>query len=113
MFRKLFIVVFMVLVFATVAYAFAAANKDPVRQGDSVTSYAVFNIAYAFDTANPSNLTTVAFDLDNPASSVKVGLTDGDELQNCESATPFTHWTCNLTGVNVSDVTSLRIVATQ
>ena len=112
MFRKLFVVVLVVLVFATAAYIFAYANTEPVRQGASGTGFAVSNIIYAFDTASPANITTVAFDLDNPAATVKVSMTGGT-LQDCTSATPFTHWTCNLTGVNVADVTALRIVATK
>ena len=114
---KLFIVVLVVLVLATSAYAFAATNTVPAsRAGEgsgAISGYAVSNIVYTFDTANPSNLTTVAFDLDNPATTVKVSLAAAGTLQNCTSSTPFTHWTCNLTGVTVSGATSLRVVASQ
>jgi hypothetical protein len=74
---KLFVIVLVVLVVATLAYAFAAANTVPrVRNttGD-ISGYTVSNIAYTFDTANPSNLIKVAFSLDAPATTVSVSLT--------------------------------------
>ena len=111
---KLFIVVLVVLVIATSAYAFAATNTVPTsRAGEGsgiISGYTVSNIVYTFDTANPSNLTTVTFDLDNPAATVKVSLTAAGTLQNCTSATPFTHWSCTLTGTTVTSATSLRVV---
>jgi len=114
---KLFLVVLVVLVLATSAYAFAATNTVPAsRAGEGsgvISGYAVSNISYAFDTATPSNLTPVAFDLDNPATDVKVSLTAAGTLQNCTSAVPFTHWTCTLTGVTVTSASSLRVVVTE
>jgi hypothetical protein len=112
---KLFIVVLVVLVLAT--SAFAATNTVPAsRAGEgsgAISGYAVSNIVYTFDTANPSNLTSVAFDLDNPATTVKVSATAAGTLQNCTSATPFTHWTCTLTGTTVTSASTLRVVASQ
>ena len=112
---KLFIVVLVVLVIATSAYAYAAANTGSTRSaGNHVSGYSVSNIFYAFDTATPPNITTVAFDLDNPAATVKVRLTADGTLQPCESATPFTHWTCAISGVNTANVTApMRIVVGQ
>jgi hypothetical protein len=107
----LFVIVLIILVFATSAYAFATTNTASANR--AISGFAVSKISYAFDTANPSNLTTVAFDLDNPASTVKVGLTTGGKLQDCTSATPFTHWTCTLTDTTVTNASSLRVVATQ
>jgi hypothetical protein len=108
---KFFIVVIIMLVLTTSAYAFAATNTASANH--PISSYAVSNIVYTFDTSNPSNLATVAFDLDNPAATVKVSLTPGGNLQNCSSATPFTHWSCTLTGTTVTNASSLRVVATQ
>jgi hypothetical protein len=110
-FSKLFVVLLVILVLVTSAYAFAATNTS--HASGAISGYAVSNISYAFDNANPSNLTTVAFDLDNPAATVKVSLTTGGTLQDCTSATPFTHWTCTLTGITVTGASSLRVVATQ
>jgi hypothetical protein len=104
-FSKLFVVLLVILVFVTSAYAFAATNTSH--------AYDVSNIVYTFDTANPSNLTSVTFDLDNPAATVKVRLATGGILQNCTSATPFIHWSCTLTGTTVTGASSLRVVATQ
>jgi hypothetical protein len=73
--------------------------------------YTVSNIVYTFDTANPPNLIMITLDLDNPATDVKVGIGDTVyNLQACESAEPFTHWICALTGVTVAESSSLRIV---
>ena len=111
---KLFIVFLVVLVIATSAYAYAAANIGSTRDaGNGVSGYAVSNVVYAFDTATPPNITTVAFDLDNPAATVKVRLTADGTLQPCESAKPFTHWTCAISGVSIANVTSMRIVVGQ
>jgi hypothetical protein len=114
---KLFFVVLAVLVLATSAYAFAATNTVPdSKAGEgagAISGYTVTNIVYTFDTANPSNLTNVAFDLDAPAANAKVSLAAAGTLQNCTSVSPFTHWTCTLTGVTVTSASSLRVVASQ
>jgi hypothetical protein len=113
----LFIAMLVVLVLATSAYAFGSSSTVPTtRAGEgrgTIPGYTVSNIVYAFDNANPSNLTTVAFDLNNPAATVKVSATTAGTLQNCTSAAPFTHWTCTLTGVTVTSTSSLRVVATR
>jgi hypothetical protein len=108
---KLFVVILVIVVLATSAYAFAATNS--VSANHAISGFAVSNIVYTFDTANSSNLTSVAFDLDNAAATVKVSLTTGGALQDCTSATPFTHWTCTLTGTTVTNASALRVVATQ
>ena len=106
---KLFIIVLVVLVLAS---STCAAPVTPAP--DPLVKYAVSNIVYAFDTANPSNLTSVAFDLDNPAANVKVILTASGTMQNCTSPTPFTHWTCPLTGVTVTTIRlNMRVVVSQ
>jgi hypothetical protein len=113
---KLFVVVLVVLVLATSAYAFAAANTVPAsRAGEgsgAISGYTVSNIVYTFDTANPSNLTQVAFDLDAAAATVKVSLTAAGTLQACTNPST-THWTCTLAGVTVTSASSLRVVASQ
>lgn len=113
---KLFVVVLVVLVLATSAYAFAATNTVPAsRAGEgsgAISGYTVSNIVYTFDTANPSNLTQVAFDLDAAAATVKVSLTAAGTLQSCANPST-THWTCALTGVTVTSASSLRVVASE
>jgi len=113
---KLFIVVLVVLVLATSAYAFAATNTVPAsRAGEgsgAISGYTVSNIVYTFDATNPSNLTDVDFDLDAAAATVRVSLTAAGTLQSC-SNTSGTSWTCALTGVTVTSASSLRVVASQ
>jgi hypothetical protein len=76
------------------------------------SKYVVSEVVYSFDTTNPSMITSVAFDLDRPAATVKVGIGDSAwNLQTCTSAEPFTHWSCPLSGVIVmSSMSSLRVV---
>jgi hypothetical protein len=59
--------------------------------------YEVSNIAYTFNQVDPLSLDLIAFDLDRPARAVEIGLSYTD--YPCESAEPFTHWTCPLGGV--------------
>jgi hypothetical protein len=105
---KLFVVILVMTVLATSAYAFAVTNTTV----DSISGSSVSNIVYTFDAVNPSSLTSIAFNIDSPASTVRVSL-DGGALQDCESAAPFTHWTCYLTGVTVDNASSLRVVTTR
>ncbi|HET7143237.1 MAG TPA: hypothetical protein VFI68_04375 [Anaerolineales bacterium] len=113
---KMFIVVLVVLVLATSAYAFAATNTVPAsRAGEgsgAISGYTVSNIVYTFDTSNPSDLTNVAFSLDAAAATVKVSLTAAGTLQACTNPSG-NNWTCALTGVTVTGASSLRVVASQ
>jgi len=112
---KLFVVVIVVLILATSAYAFAAANTVPASKAGegagAISGYTVSNIVYTFDTANPSNLTGVAFTLDAAATNVSVSVTAAGTLSACTGGP--TNWTCALTGVTVTNATSLRVVAAQ
>ena len=96
---KLFIVVLAVLILMTSACIAPAA-----------TNYAVSNIVYMFDATDPASIVTVSFDLDKPAEIVKVSLSNFSSLSQCESANSFTHWTCQLDGVQISDDMHLRVV---
>ena len=115
---KKFIIAILVIALLALGLYFIT-NSDPTppidikHSGNEVAGYAVSNISYTFNTANPSNLTSVAFDLNNPAATAKVSLTTGGTLQDCTSQTPFTHWTCILTDTTVTNASSLRVVATQ
>ena len=106
----------MLVVLITSAYAFAAANTVPAslagEGSGAISGYAVSNIVYTFDTANPSNLTNVAFNLDAAAATAKVSLTAAGTLQACTNPSGNS-WTCALTGVTVTSASSLRVVASQ
>jgi FlaG/FlaF family flagellin (archaellin) len=113
---KLFVVVLAVLVFATAAYAFAAANTVPASYAGegsaAISGYTVSNIVYTYDTANPSNVSDVDFDLNAAASNVDVSLTAAGTLQGCTN-TGGNSWNCPITGVTVTSASTLRVVASQ
>jgi hypothetical protein len=98
------------------AYGFAATNTVPdTRAGDgagTISGYAVSNVAYTLNASNPQQLDRVEFDLDNPASTVKVRLQTGGTWYSCTN-TSGNHWSCNTTGQNVQPANELRVVAVQ
>ena len=118
MFRssKLFIIVLIVLVFATTAFAFAASNTVPASfagEGASVTSgYTVTNVAYSLNATTPSNIDSVAFTLNAAAGTVKVRLVTTGSYFNCTNPSG-NNWSCATAGVTVTAADEFRVVATQ
>ena len=80
MFRnfKVLLSVLVVLVIAGSAYAFAAANTieaSSVGSGTStVSGYVVSNVEYNFAAGDPTEVTSIEFDLDKAAGTVKIQL---------------------------------------
>jgi hypothetical protein len=118
MFRpsKLFIIVLIVLIFATSAFAFAASNTMPAPgfagEGVTVTSgYTVSNVVYALNGTTPSNIDSVKFDLDNPATTVKVRLVTTGSYYGCSVS--GSTWTCLTPGVTVTAANEFRVIAVQ
>ena len=117
MFRssKMFIVVLVVLVFATAAFAFAAANIVPASfagEGASTTSgYTVSNVVYNLNATTPSNIDTVTFSLNAAATNVKLRLVTTGSYFNCTNV--GLNWTCNTAGVTVAAADEFRVVASQ
>jgi hypothetical protein len=118
MFRsaRLFVVVLIVLVFASTAFAFAASNTMPAPsfagEGSTVTSgYTVTNVVYTLNATNPSNIDSVKFDLDNAATTVKVQLVSTGSYYTCTVA--GSTWTCATTApqVTVAAADQLHIIA--
>lgn len=118
MFRssKFFVVVLIVLVFATAAFAFAASNTVPASfagEGASVTSgYTVSNVAYNLNATTPSNIDSVSFALNAAAGNVKVRLITTGSYFNCSNPSGF-NWNCTTAGVTVNAADEFRVVATQ
>ncbi|RJP51265.1 MAG: hypothetical protein C4557_08355 [Anaerolineaceae bacterium] len=117
MFRN-FKIVFVLLIIAAVsvaAYAFAAANTVPdTKAGDgsgTVSGYTVTSVVYTLNGTDPSTLDSVAFDVGAAASQVKVQLvaTTGS-WYDCTLGTGTT-WSCTTTGLDVSTIDQLRVVA--
>ena len=112
-----FIIIVVALMFASTAYALAAANtfSDATNTAgdgsDVISGYVVSNVQYTLDTNNPANVTQVEFDLDAPASTTSVSLS-GEALQSCAPA-GANHWTCAIAGVTATAANNLRVAAAQ
>lgn len=79
---KKIILVILVMAFATAAYAFAFSGTISAGNG-SKSGYAVTNVIYTYDTANPSIITYVDFDISPAISQVSVSLVSGGALTDC------------------------------
>jgi hypothetical protein len=118
MFRsaKLFVIVLIVLVFATAAFAFAASNTVPASyagEGASVTSgYTVSSVLYNLNTTTPSNIDSVTFTLNASATTVKIRLVTTGSYYTC-SNTSGTNWSCTTSGATVAAADEFRVVASQ
>lgn len=117
MFRNFKIVFVLIAVFAIsiAAYAFAAANVVPdTKAGDGsgeVTGYTVTAVQYTLNASNPATLDSVSFDLGAAAAQVQVQLVSAGSWYAC-SLDSGTVWECDTTGLNVSAIDQLRVVAT-
>lgn len=118
MFRstKMFVVALLVLLFSTVAFAFAASNTVPdsyAGEGASTTSgYTVTNVVYNLNTTTPSNIDSVTFTLNASATSVKVRLITTGSYYACTNVSG-NNWSCATTApqVTVSAANELRVIA--
>ena len=109
-------VLLLVLAVMAGAYGFAATNTVVApRAGDgagTISGYTVSNVAYTLNSSNPQVLDKVEFDLDNPASTVKVRLQTGGTWYSCTN-TSGNHWSCDTPGQGVQPANELRVVAVQ
>lgn len=86
----------------------AQAAPGPVGFGGSVGNYAVSNVAYRFDTADPTRLGGVSFDLNAPARSAQV--TVGGATATCSVS--GTHADCTFSEPPlIAAATSLQVAA--
>ncbi|PWB72171.1 MAG: hypothetical protein C3F07_12430 [Anaerolineales bacterium] len=105
-----------VLVVMLATYAFAASNTVPATyagEGASVTSgYTVTDVVYTLNATNPSNIDSVTFTLNAPATTVKARLVTTGSYYAC-SNTSGTTWNCSTTSpqVTVAAANELRIIA--
>jgi len=79
---KLFIVVMVIMMFATAAYAFAASNTMPATSNAgegqvAIGGYTVSGVTYTYSTANPSQISSVAFTIAPAAGKASVSLVSG------------------------------------
>jgi hypothetical protein len=112
---KILLVVFAIAAISLTAYAFAAANTVPdTKAGDGsgvVSGYDVTSVVYTLNGTDPSTLDSVAFDVGAAATTVEVQLvaTTGSWYA-CVLGTGTT-WSCTTTGLEVSTIDQLRVVA--
>jgi len=120
MFRssKLFVVVLVVMVFATAAFAFAASNTVPstyAGEGASVTSgYTVSAVDYNLNATTASNIDSVTFTLNAAAAVVRIRLvTPAGTYYPCTNSSG-NDWSCDTTApqATVDTANELRVIAT-
>jgi hypothetical protein len=117
MFRssKWFILVLIVLIFATSAFAFAASITGlpaTTRAGEGATvigGYTVSNLDYVLTAGNPSTVSAVNFTLNAAATDVSVSLDGGTTFDTC-SDLGSNNWGCTTT-TSVASANQLVIVA--
>ena len=112
---KMFVLVLVIMAFATAAYAFAASNTVPASNAGegsaAIGGYTVTNVTYTYSTANPSMLTFVDFDISPAATKAGVSLVTGATLTDCGALTAGgTHAHCPV-NVSVQSADRLRVVA--
>jgi len=114
---KVLFVVVAVLAIAAASYAFAASNTVPTtKAGDgtgAVSGYTVTSVVYTLNATDPTTLDSVSFDLGAAAATGKVKaqlVANTGTWYTCTLDTG-TVWTCDTTGLTVSTIDQLRVVA--
>lgn len=112
----------LLLLLSATAYGFAAANTVPENgAGDgqgTISGYDVTAVTYTLNSTTPSNLATVAFDVDPTAgaaapTTVKVKLVSASSTWFGCTNTSGSTWSCTITGVTAAAADELRVVAAQ
>ena len=98
--------------FATYALASSETNLSSKR-GEGVSAISGWNISgvqYRLPD-DPSQIGAVEFDLDGTATQVTIGFDlASDQAFTCYNVSGY-HWLCEVTGVEIARVNSLRVVA--
>jgi hypothetical protein len=113
LFRLQMIVLFVsVIFFATYAFASSDTNGS-LKKGEgaiTISGWNISNVHYQL-AENGSNLGDVEFDLNGPASQVAVSFDNAsDRTFSCYNVGRF-HWSCEVGGVEVSRMDTLRVIA--
>ncbi|MFM8367920.1 MAG: hypothetical protein ACKOBD_04090 [Chloroflexota bacterium] len=113
---KIVFAVIAVVTIAVASYAFAASNTVPATKAGegsgTVTGYTITSVVYNLNATDPSTLDSVAFDLGAAAATgkVKAQLVASGTWYACTLDTG-TVWECTTTGLDVSTINQLRVVA--
>lgn len=114
---KFFVIALVGLIFASAAFAFAAANTVPATAaGDgagAISGYTVSNIQYVLNAGTPSNIDQVTFTLDSAATTVKIKLVAAGVTYYSCANTGGMNWACNTTApqATVLPADELRVIA--
>ncbi len=114
---KIAFLVVLVFTLAAATYGFAASNTVPeTRAGEgnnTISGYVVSNVDYTLLQGDPTQFSSVSFDLDNAADEVYVGIgsTTKTYWTDCGNGGSGNSWTCDLTGstVSVLEAVSLNV----
>ncbi len=113
-FKVLFIVI-VIAVLSLSAYAFAAANTVPAtKAGDGsgvISGYTVTSVVYTLNGTDPTTLDEVSFDLGAAATQVQAQLVATTGTWYACTLDTGTVWQCDTTGLTVSSIDQLRVVA--
>jgi hypothetical protein len=113
--RRTVLVIAAAAALALATYAFTASNTVPntkAGQGEgSITGYVVSSVAYTL-AANPSNIDSVSFTLDAPATTVRARVVSGAAYTDCNVAGGV-NVTCNFSpDPTVLAADELSVIAT-
>ena len=120
---KVLLFVFAVLVIGGSTYAFAAANTVPASAGGyagtTVPGYTITNLVYDLDSADPSIVDAITFDISPTSGSevaavAEVQTATGGTWTTCALAAgtaPAMAATCTFGSLPLANVTALNIVA--
>ena len=110
----LWICIAIIVILACTTYAFAS-SAVPTRQGEGagrISGYVVTHVRY-HPASNPSKIDVVEFDLDGPATAVKIELIAADSVFHSCTHASENHWRCLVDpAVNISSMDELRVIAT-
>ena len=120
---RLGVVLALVAVLATAAYAFAAANvvaESGAGDGaNTISGYTIGDVTYTVNPSDPSQLTGVQFSV-TPTAGAAAPTTvmaklesTGSTWYNCVNTVSTNLWTCATPGIMVVTADELRVVATQ
>ncbi len=114
---KVLLIVIVVIVFASIATAYAAANTVPgTNAGDgagTISGYTISSVHYNLNASNPQNIDSVTFTVNVAipgGSTMKIKLVDAGSTWYTCTVAGGTSVTCTTTGATAVSADSLRVV---
>ena len=112
-FRLLVIAFFVSVIFFT-TNAFASSETNGSSRGGegaaTISGWNISNIHYRL-AEDPGNIEAVEFDMDGPATQVLIRFdTASDRAFSCYNVSEY-HWLCQVEGIELARINSLRVIA--